>query len=103
MDKEKDVKEKDALAELREALEPELKIKTDYLLLQIEQHERSEKDIIQEIASCLTELKLLRLRDELTILSFDIKDAQQAKDKEKLSQLLKKFNRISSELTKVTN
>jgi len=96
-------KDKDLLIKLRKALKPELKIKIDYLLLQIEQHERSEKDIIQEIASCSTELKLLRLRNELAILSFDIKDAQQVKDKEKLSQLLKKFNLISSELTKITN
>ena len=96
-------KDMDLLVKLRQTLKPELKIKIDYLLLQIEQHERSEKDIIQEIVSCSMELKLLRLRNELSILSFDIKDAQQTKDKDKLSQLLKKFNLISLELTKRTN
>ncbi len=96
-------KEDELLVALRESLKPELKIKIDYLALQIEQHERTEKDIIQEIASCLIELKLLRLRNQLTALSFDIKDAQQAEDKTKLEKLLKKFNQVSSDLTKITD
>ncbi len=100
LDKKKDGK---VLVALRKLLKPELKIKIDYLTLQIEQHERTEKDIIQEIASCLMELKLLRLKNQLTILSFDIKDAQEAKDKVKLEKLLKKFNQVSADLTGITN
>jgi len=77
---------------LREALKPELKIKMDYLLLQIEQHEQTEKDIVAEIASCAEELKLLRLKNKRANLTFDIKEAQQAKDKNKLEKLLKELN-----------
>jgi len=95
-------KGEELLAALRKSLKPELKIKIEYLALQIEQHERTEKEIIQEAASCLVELRLLRLKNQLTELSFDIRDAQQAKDKDKLGKLLKKFNLISSELTKIT-
>ena len=91
------------LVALRKELKPELQIKIDYLTFQIEQHERDEKDIIKEIASCVLELKLLRLRNKLSALSFDIKDAQQSKDKAKLEKLLKQFNQISSDLTKLTN
>ena len=91
------------LVALRKELKPELQIKIDYLTFQIEQHERDEKDIIAEVASCVLELKLLRLRNKLTALSFDIKDAQQSKDKAKMEKLLKQFNQISSDLTKLTN
>src|SRR3989338_6850931 len=64
------------------------KMKMDYLLLQIEQHEQTEKDIVAEIASCAEELKLLRLKNKRANLTFDIKEAQQAKDKNKLEKLL---------------
>ena len=90
------------LVALRKELEPELQIKIDYLIFQIEQHEREEKDIIEEIASCVLELKLLRLRNKLSVLSFDIKDAQQSKDKAKLEKLLKQFSQISSDLNTIT-
>ncbi|MDD2753797.1 MAG: CHC2 zinc finger domain-containing protein [Candidatus Portnoybacteria bacterium] len=91
------------LVSLRKELKPELQIKIDYLIFQIEQHERDEKDIIAEIASCILELKLLRLRNKLTALSFDIKDAQQGKDKNKLGKLLKQFDQTSSDLNSITN
>lgn len=96
-------KDGELLDALKKALKPELKIKIDYLSFQIELHERTEKDIIQEIASCFSELKLLRLRNQLTELSFDIKEAQQAEDKSKLEKLLKKFHQISADLTKLIN
>ena len=74
-------------------------MKIDYLFLQVEQHPKSEDDIIWEIKTCLKELKLLRLRQQLTELSFEIKDAQSAKDKSKIEKLLKKFNQLTAELT----
>lgn len=88
---------------LRESLTPELKVKIDFISFQIEQHECEEEDIIKEIAACAQELKILRLKKELAALSFDIKDAQEAKDKKKLDKFLKKFNQISAGLTKINN
>jgi len=83
---------------LRSSLAPELKMKIDYLSLQVEQHPRNEEDIICEIRTCLKELKLLRLRQRLAELSFEIKDAQGEKDKPKMEKLLKKFNQLTAEL-----
>ena len=86
---------------LRQSLAPELKTKVDFISFQIEQHECDEKDIIKEIAACAQELKILRLKKELSALGFDIKDAQEAKDKKKLGKFLKKFQQASTELTKI--
>lgn len=90
-------------AVLAGALKPELKIKVDYLSFQIEQHERTEKEIVQEIASCSLELKRLKLKTQLAGLSFDIKDAQQAEDKARLEKLLKKFHQVSADLAKINS
>jgi len=89
---------KDLTEHLRSSLAPELKMKVDYLFLQVEQHPKTEEDIIWEIKTCLKELKLLRLRQRLTQLSFEIKDAQSEKDKPKIEKLLKKFNQLTAEL-----
>lgn len=91
--------DKDLTEHLRSSLAPELKMKIDYLFLQVEAHPKSEEDIIEEIKTCLKELKLLRLRQRLTKLSFEIKDAQAEKDKLKMEKLLKKFNQLTAELT----
>jgi DNA primase len=96
-------KEKDLIAHLRRALAPDLKIRIDYLSLQIEQHQRSEAEIISEIKTCLRELKIVRLKQELSNLSFEIKDAQAEKNKTKLEKLLKKFNQLSINLTQLTS
>lgn len=93
--------DKDLTEHLRASLAPELKMKIDYLFLQVEQHPRNEEDIIWEIKTCLKELKLLRLRQRLAQLSFEIKDAQVEKDKPKIEKLLKKFNQLTAELTEV--
>ena len=92
---------KDLTEHLRASLAPELKMKIDYLFLQVEQHPKSEEDIIWEIKTCLKELKLLRLRQQLAELSFQIKDVQSEKNKPKMEKLLKKFNQITAELTEL--
>lgn len=96
-------KDEKALNKLRQALTPGLRTKVDYISFQLEQHERDEEDIIKEINTCVPELKILRLKKDLAALSFDIKDAQEAKDKNKLTKFLKKFSQLSAELTKITN
>ncbi|MBU2036927.1 toprim domain-containing protein [Patescibacteria group bacterium] len=94
-------KDEKALNKLRQSLKPELKTRIDYISFQLEQHERDEKDIIKEIKTCVPELKILRFKKDLLSLNFDIKDAQEVKDKNKLNKLLKKFNQLSAELTKI--
>jgi len=92
-------KDDKAFDRLRQKLAPELRIKIDYLSFQLEEHEREDKEVEKEIRTCVPELKILRLKKDLAALSFDIKDAQEAKDKARLDKLLKKFNQLSSDLT----
>lgn len=96
--KEKDEK---IIKKIKEKLSPELKTRIDYIAFQIEQHEPEEGEIIREIKTCVPELKALRLKKELAGLNFDIKEAQEAKDKNKLAKLLKKFSQLSAELTRI--
>jgi hypothetical protein len=84
---------------LDSVLSPELKMRIDCLSLQIDQQPRNEEEILLEIKTCLKELKLLRLRQQIAALSFDIKDAQGEEDKSKIEKLIKKFNQLTAELT----
>jgi len=90
--------DKDLTNHLRILLAPELKMKIDYLSLQVENHPLNEEDIIWEIKTCLKELKLLRLRQKLAELSFEFKDAQGENDKSKMGKLFKKHNQLKAEL-----
>jgi len=91
-------KEGELESHLAKTLAPELKMRIDYLSLQIDESPRSEKDIVEEIKTCLKELKLLRLRQHLAALSFDIKEAQAEGNKSKMEKLFKKFNQLTAEL-----
>ena len=95
-------KDEKHLAKMRQSLPAEMRPKVDYLLFQLEEHEREEDEALKEIRACVPELKTLRLKKDLTALSFDIKDAQEAKDKNKLEKLLKKFQQLTAELNKIT-
>jgi len=95
---------KDLIDHLRRALSPELKIQVDYLSLKIEQTlPEDEKEISQEIQTCVRELKVLRLKNRLTALNFEIKEAQSGAKAEKMAGLLKDFSRISQELSTLFN
>ena len=95
---------KDLIKHLRQALSPELKIQVDYLSLKIEQTlSEDEKEISQEIFTCVRELKVLRLKNRLTALCLEIKEAQTGAKPEKLAELLKNFSRISQELSELVN
>ena len=95
---------KDLIGHLRKALSPELKIQVDYLSLKIEQTlPEDEKEISEEIQTCVRELKVLRLKNRLTALNFEIKEAQSGAKAEKLADLLKDFSQISQELSNFFN
>lgn len=87
---------------LQKSLAPELKIQLEYLSLKIEQQPADELQIIYEIETCLRELKMIKIRQQLTALSFEIKDVQAAGNKENLKNLLDKFSQLSGELLAIT-
>lgn len=96
---------KNLIEHLRKSLSPELKIQLDYLSLKIEQQpvETEELEIISEIETCAKELKILKIRQELTNLSFEIKEAQGSVPKEKIKELLEKFSQFSNKLANLLN
>lgn len=86
---------------LVESLTPDLKMLVSRLFLLADEQPMDKKDIFLEISTCLKELKLLRLRQRLTALSFDIREAQAEGDKIILDELSKNFNQSAAELTKI--
>jgi len=90
--------EANPLARLQKSLSPELKMKIEYLSLKIEQNPTEDLHVIGEIEACLKELKIVKIRQQLSALSYDIKDAQTAGSKQKLREFLEKFSKLSTEL-----
>lgn len=93
---------KDMMGGLKKKLSPELMVQVDYLSLKIQQYPSEELELIEEIETCLKELKVVKLRKQLTFLSFDIKNAQIEGNKAKLGDLLTKFSKLSSQLLELT-
>ena len=92
----------DLINHLRKNLSPELKIQVDYLSLKIEQQPAEEEmEIISEIESCVKELKIIKLKRSLVVLSAQIKEAQGSSDKSEISGLLEKFSEFSMRLSKL--
>lgn len=92
----------DSLKRLQQALSPELNVQVEYLSLKIQQQPIDELQIISEMEICLKELKLVKIRQQLNALSYEIKDAQVEVDKSKLKNLLEKFAQLSTELIQLT-
>ncbi len=95
-------KKEDPVSHLRRSL-PELVMQIDYISLKIQRGPQDELQVINEIESCLKELKIFSIRRRLTALSFEIKNAQPENNKLKIRDLLEKFSELSSELIGLTN
>ena len=85
-------------SQLKKSLPPDLKIQIDYLSLKIEQQPIEEAEAKEEIKSCWQELRLIKLKKQLSDLNFEIQEAQTDKQKVKLNLLLGKFHKLSAEL-----
>ncbi|MBI4708591.1 MAG: DNA primase [Candidatus Portnoybacteria bacterium] len=90
------------LESLRKKLTPELVIKLEYLSLKIEQYPTDELAAIEEIEICLRELKIMKVREKMVKLSFDIQEAQAQKDKKNMEKYLEKFRELSTQLIELT-
>jgi DNA primase len=93
-------KKDEMISRLKKSLSPELSIQLDYLSLKIQRQPFDELVALEEMQICLRELKIIKIRQELVNLSFDIKEAQAQADKSKLMMLLEKFSQLSKELIK---
>ncbi|MFH1462356.1 MAG: DNA primase [bacterium] len=69
----------------------------NYLALKSEVEEVEEKDIGPEIQSCLKEIQVLEINNELSRISQGIKRAEEEKDWEKIDKLSQEFNQLAKE------
>jgi len=93
---------KDPFKYLQKSLSAELKMQVEYLSLKIQQQPSEETETFSEMESCVRELKMIKVRQELTSLSYEIEQAQGQGSKLQLKQLLEKFSQLSSELIQIS-
>jgi DNA primase len=85
----------------KKSLTNEEKYLTDYLLFKAEHCNLEEKEALEEINCCIKELKLDKIKKELSQISLDIKEAEKEKNKIKLKSLTQKFSKLAQELNKL--
>jgi len=93
---------KDPFGHLQKSLSTELKMQAEYLSLKIQQQPSEETETFSEMESCVRELNMIKVRQKLTALSYEIEQAQRQGSKTQLKQLLEKFSELSSELIQIS-
>jgi len=93
---------KDPFGHLQKSLSTELKMQAEYLSLKIQQQPSEETETFSEMENCVKELKLIKIRQKLTALSYEIEQTQKKGTKIQLKQLLEKFSQLSSELIQIS-
>jgi len=97
------IKKENCLDLLKKKLPQELHEHIDYLSFKSEQYLVDESSAASEIKECLLALKIIKIKDRMLQLAFEIQEAQTNKDKRKLGQNLKNFNALSNKLIELTN
>jgi len=75
----------------------------NYLIFKIEHCNLEEKEILPEIDCCIRELKSHKIKQEMSEVSLDIKEAEQNKEKAKLKKLTQKFSKLAEQLSEITS
>ncbi|OGZ33848.1 MAG: DNA primase [Candidatus Portnoybacteria bacterium RBG_19FT_COMBO_36_7] len=88
---------------LKKKLPEELRGQVDCLSFKNEQFGIDEAGAQCEINECLQALKVIKIKEQMAGLTFEIREAQQEKNKKKLHKILKKFNGLSNKLLELTN
>lgn len=86
------------LADLREQKTPKDSDFVNYLFLKAEFEEDEGVDCQAEIKTCLREINNLEVKNQLDEMSQAIKNAEDIKDPDKISELVKKFKETASKL-----
>ncbi|MDD2730997.1 MAG: hypothetical protein PHW33_02630, partial [Candidatus Portnoybacteria bacterium] len=97
-----ETKNEDLMDRLKKNLSSELNIQVDYLSLKIQQQPAEELEIIKEMELCLRELKIIKIRQNLLSLSFDIQKAQTQNNHQEITPLLEKFSQLAGQLIELT-
>ena len=74
---------------------------TNYLIFKAEYCDLEEKEALDEIKCAIREIKTYDLKQKMIQLSLDIKEAEDAKNKEKIGELRGKFYKLAEELSKI--
>lgn len=73
----------------------------NYLIFKVEYCELEEKEVLSEINYCLKEIKVYNLKEKMSQIGLDIKEAEENKDKEKIKDLKHKFYKLAEELNNI--
>ena len=76
---------------------------TNYLVFKAEHCDLEEKDVLNEIKCAIKEIKIYDLKQKMIQISLDIKEAEDAKDREKEKELKNKFSQLAQELCELNN
>ena len=87
---------KTLLTELEKKADKELKNFLAVLSLRAEIEYK--EDAEEEVQLCLAELKSIRVKNDLKKISEELKIAEQSQEKDKIDDLMKKFNKLTKEL-----
>ncbi|OGZ32437.1 MAG: DNA primase [Candidatus Portnoybacteria bacterium RBG_13_40_8] len=97
----KSFKESFDLKSFQKELSPEEVYLTNYLIFKVEYCELEEKEVLDEIRCAIKEIKIYNLRDKMSQVSLDIKEAEENKDKEKIEDLKRRFYKLTEELNEI--
>jgi len=97
----KSLKEKFDLKKFQKELTKDEVYLTNYLIFKAEYCDLEEKEVLSEIKCAIREIKTYGLKQKMIQLSLDIKEAEDAKNKEKIEELRGKFYKLAEELNKV--
>jgi DNA primase len=97
----KSLKEEFDLKKFQSELSKEEVYLTNYLIFKAEYCELEEKEVLSEIKCAIREIKTYDLKQKMIQLSLDIKEAEDAKNKEKIEELKGRFYKLAEELSKV--
>lgn len=73
----------------------------NYLIFKAEYCDLEEKEVLNEIDCCIKEIKSIKLKEEMSEISLDIKEAERKNEKAKLKKLTQKFSKLTEKLNKL--
>jgi len=83
-----------------------LSLEQDYLkkrlIFKVEHCNLEEKDVLEEINYCIKEIKTNKIKEEMSQVSLDMKQAEQKKNKNELKKLTAKFSKLAKQLNELS-
>jgi len=96
MFKDKNLKKLFSFLKDKKRLSSELKQLKDHLSFKAEHFDLEDKEILEEINFCIREIKLFKLKGEMSELSLEIKEAEAKKNKKRKKSLTEKFSKLTN-------